>query len=410
MTDQYFYWAFSGIREQQLLEAIDKGKLNVNATRCDLDVELCLRCGAHLRLNLTPIFFVCVACEKALTEPACTCIAANHMMCLSCEAILGPVISGRSTLLHMACYAKNLQLVSELLKRGASPNATTHHSETPLYSATISCSRETIAMLLAAGADPNITSTTTHTLLQYATIGSATEGCLCEFLESRKCILDLKNPLTGMTALHSAKIPERARMLLHCGASHSVLDNAGRTPLLALVFCKAYESAGVLLDRGANPNAVDSKGNSVLHVAVVTGAPVSFITQLIMNWRVNPSLENNDGRGALGIALQKKDHDMCSILIQCGARLSDLDALISGRLLDAYTQRNAGPPPSSETFVLTSSSLRACPQCSICLMDFDKDDKTTLLSCNHFFHKDCIQRWFRTEMICPLCRNKDTAL
>jgi hypothetical protein len=46
--------------------------------------------------------------------------------------------------------------------------------------------------------------------------------------------------------------------------------------------------------------------------------------------------------------------------------------------------------------------------CSICYEKFDTGEyKRILPKCNHFFHKKCIDKWFRNnicEMNCPLCR------
>jgi hypothetical protein len=42
--------------------------------------------------------------------------------------------------------------------------------------------------------------------------------------------------------------------------------------------------------------------------------------------------------------------------------------------------------------------------CSICLDNFEDNDKTVVLDCNHRFHRDCILNWFKKELNCPLCR------
>mmetsp|Transcript_4376 Transcript_4376/g.7758 ORF Transcript_4376/g.7758 Transcript_4376/m.7758 type:complete len:432 (+) Transcript_4376:82-1377(+) len=58
-----------------------------------------------------------------------------------------------------------------------------------------------------------------------------------------------------------------------------------------------------------------------------------------------------------------------------------------------------------------------CPQCAICLEDFDaeeaeKDEEKATgdieivrtKTCNHYFHKDCIKDWLGVNSVCPLCR------
>jgi hypothetical protein len=44
-------------------------------------------------------------------------------------------------------------------------------------------------------------------------------------------------------------------------------------------------------------------------------------------------------------------------------------------------------------------------QCSICLNNWDlRNNEIIKLSCNHYFHKDCILDWFLYDNSCPICR------
>jgi hypothetical protein len=43
-------------------------------------------------------------------------------------------------------------------------------------------------------------------------------------------------------------------------------------------------------------------------------------------------------------------------------------------------------------------------ECSICQKNFSKDEKLTILNCEHTFHYDCIQEWGKYRATCPLCR------
>ncbi|ELQ76781.1 putative E3 ubiquitin ligase [Trachipleistophora hominis] len=42
--------------------------------------------------------------------------------------------------------------------------------------------------------------------------------------------------------------------------------------------------------------------------------------------------------------------------------------------------------------------------CSICLAEYNMNDKIKILPCNHHFHLNCIDEWFNIDDICPLCK------
>lgn len=44
--------------------------------------------------------------------------------------------------------------------------------------------------------------------------------------------------------------------------------------------------------------------------------------------------------------------------------------------------------------------------CTICTEKYSLNEDVLLLSCNHAYHKDCIQKWFQEQNMCPICRKK----
>ena len=52
-------------------------------------------------------------------------------------------------------------------------------------------------------------------------------------------------------------------------------------------------------------------------------------------------------------------------------------------------------------------------QCSICLNDIDHECDSSKTSCNHHFHKNCLEGWFNNlrnisddeSLTCPMCRH-----
>ncbi|XVF43900.1 hypothetical protein PTKIN_Ptkin02bG0078200 [Pterospermum kingtungense] len=47
-------------------------------------------------------------------------------------------------------------------------------------------------------------------------------------------------------------------------------------------------------------------------------------------------------------------------------------------------------------------------ECCVCLCRFEADEEVSELSCKHFFHKGCLEKWFHNKhSTCPLCRSID---
>lgn len=48
-------------------------------------------------------------------------------------------------------------------------------------------------------------------------------------------------------------------------------------------------------------------------------------------------------------------------------------------------------------------------QCLICLEDFEKGEKRTILPCLHGFHENCCHKWLKTNGKCPVCKHPITS-
>ena len=44
-------------------------------------------------------------------------------------------------------------------------------------------------------------------------------------------------------------------------------------------------------------------------------------------------------------------------------------------------------------------------KCVICYDDYSNINIITILSCNHKYHKECIKKWIKIKLECPLCKN-----
>ena len=42
--------------------------------------------------------------------------------------------------------------------------------------------------------------------------------------------------------------------------------------------------------------------------------------------------------------------------------------------------------------------------CSICCVEYDKNEPVKKLKCGHFYHPQCIMQWLQINRTCPVCR------
>merc|ERR1711959_691895 len=43
-------------------------------------------------------------------------------------------------------------------------------------------------------------------------------------------------------------------------------------------------------------------------------------------------------------------------------------------------------------------------ECSICLEQYEKDERIRFLPCGHHFHANCADEWLKEKQCCPLCK------
>lgn len=43
-------------------------------------------------------------------------------------------------------------------------------------------------------------------------------------------------------------------------------------------------------------------------------------------------------------------------------------------------------------------------ECAICLDNYNIGDKISILSCDHYYHTECLNEWLKKKEECPLCR------
>jgi len=86
------------------------------------------------------------------------------------------------------------------------------------------------------------------------------------------------------------------------------------------------EVVKILLERGINVNQQDCIGNTALHYAVIIQKP--YLIQLLVAKKVNIHLKNQEGKSALDIAYELKDHDDIIQALTSTAHFNSLSILV----------------------------------------------------------------------------------
>ena len=75
----------------------------------------------------------------------------------------------------------------------------------------------------------------------------------------------------------------------------------------------------------------------------------------------------------------------------------------SGQFKRTY---ETSPSKDREYTVEERESNSNSKACTICLCDFEVGEKVRVLPCDdgHIFHASCIEQWFQTNSVCPVCR------
>ena len=76
---------------------------------------------------------------------------------------------------------------------------------------------------------------------------------------------------------------------------------------------------------------------------------------------------------------------------------------MSGEAPSNQIDINADPPEYSAIQMEENDSQI---NCSICLEDMTNVDNQTTTTCDHTFHRDCIDRWLARHNTCPVCRTQ----
>ena len=91
---------------------------------------------------------------------------------------------------------------------------------------------------------------------------------------------------------------------------------------------------------------------------------------------------------------------MLFIILFCSLSMNLLRCCSSGQI----EEQPINQPLLLEKKEITNDTLLD-ESCVICLDQFQKEEKITILDCNHTFHFQCMTLWAQNNTTCPLCRD-----
>jgi len=188
------------------------------------------------------------------------------------------------TPLHYAAVRRDENILTEILKVNADPNATDLAEWTPLHY-TIECvdnqkQESIVSSLLRGGADPEM------------------------------------RGRDGMGPLHCAAKRSSAQVIrsfLQAGASVDIQDNSRKTPLHWAAYAGNVDAINMLWQKSAYGEARDDHGRTALHLAAVAGKDKAV--ELLKD-KVETNSKDRDGRTPLHLAAMKGNESVVGLLLQ----------------------------------------------------------------------------------------------
>jgi ankyrin repeat protein len=214
-------------------------------------------------------------------------------------------------------YRVDVDLVEQLLARGAKPNVVTRYGSSPLGEAVKVADTRLVEMLLKAGANVDTANEDEQTPLMLAARNGTVE--VAELLVRHRADVDAKEQWRGQTALMWAAAenhPEMVEFLLQKGAQVNVRAEAndwpsqitsepraqyrptgGLTPLLFAARAGCGRCVEALIKGGADPNLPNPDGMTPIMVAIDN---LHFeVARYLLEHGANPHVWDWWGRTAL---------------------------------------------------------------------------------------------------------------
>jgi len=194
---------------------------------------------------------------------------------------------------------------------------------TLLHIASFYCQVEVINILVGRGADINICNAKNETALHVAAISGSVE--IIKILLDKGMSFDLKDA-ENTTPLHLSALHgnlEATKALVERGASLTNTDKCGATPLLWAAYKGQIEVFRYLTEIGADINIRDINRNSALHHAAFSGSVE--IIKILLDKRMSFDLKNAENSTPLHLSARNGTLEATKVLVERGASLTNAD-------------------------------------------------------------------------------------
>jgi len=229
-----------------------------------------------------------------------------------------PTDSKKLNALVYAARANETWLVKELLKRGADPSVNLPNGGTLVAECASQGRTAIVGLLLDAGASVESVNEEGSLLLEIA----AKKGFVWlvkDLIHRGANFTNISNQKNRSQLVHvvaKSDRPELIEILAEKGADLLIKNEAGESAVHVAVSNGSTDVLKILHSKGVSIDAADNIGTRPLHVAIMGHNRESL--QELLKLGANPNLPGQDGKLAMELALEMRDYEQASLLLQYG--------------------------------------------------------------------------------------------
>ncbi len=242
------------------------------------------------------------------------------------------------TALHLACEADNLEAIQRLLTQGADIDCLDHEGRTPLnYIAEKGKPLRIAQFLISRGASLETIDKYQTGILHHAVIGkniALIQIILDSFFANKtpeqriEAINRGPGPINGYTPIHiaaSAGSLEIMDFLVQHGANINKISAKGYTVVHVAAISNQPKILQVLARRGFALNELDLEKYNPLHLAANNNSPQAIEALLELGMDINYKTPSGSHYTPLALAVYFGNYNAIALLLEKGARLTDID-------------------------------------------------------------------------------------